>query len=219
MKKALHTARHYARRGIHHARHNKHVHRAVMVLVSLGLIGAGLIALWISQLQIPDLSVFETRQVAQSTKIFDRSGQVLLYDIHESAKRTVIPFDDISTYIKQATISIEDTNFYTHFGIEPKSILRAIIADIIPGGIRQGGSTITQQVIKNTVLTKDQTITRKLKEWFLAVKLERILTKDQILNTYLNETPYGGNIYGVEEASKSFFGKSAKDVTLAEAAY
>lgn len=223
MKKALHTTgrgiRHDAKRIAHHVRHNKHIHRGIMTLISLGLIGAGLIALWISQLQIPDLDVFETRKVAQSTKIFDRSGQVLLYDVHEDAKRTVIPFEDISPYIKNATIAIEDTNFYKHFGIEPKAILRAIIADIIPGGIKQGGSTITQQVIKNTVLTKDQTITRKLKEWFLAIKLEQILTKNQILDAYLNETPYGGNLYGVEEASKAFFGKSAKDVTLAEAAY
>jgi len=166
------------------------------------------------------LSVFEERKVAESTKIFDRTGEILLYDVHNDAKRTLIAFEDISRNIKNATIAIEDLEFYEHKGIKPSAILRAVLANITPGaGLTQGGSTITQQVIKNSVLTKDKTITRKLKEWILALKLEKTLTKDQILNTYLNENPYGGSIYGVEEASKTFFGKSAKDVTLAEAAY
>ncbi len=185
----------------------------VLIAISIGII-------WFATLKIPDLSVFETRKVAQSTKIFDRTGQILLYDVHNDAKRTIIPFDDISEKIKKAAIAIEDVNFYKHHGIEPTAILRAVISNITPGsGSTQGGSTITQQVIKNSILTKDKTITRKLKEWILAIKLEKSLSKDQILYTYLNENPYGGSIYGVEEASKTFFGKSAKDVTLAEAAY
>lgn len=174
---------------------------------------------WFATLKIPDLSAFESRKVAQSTKIYDRTGEILLYDVHSDAKRTVIPFENISPYIKNATISIEDVDFYKHFGIQPTAIIRAIIANIIGGGSVQGGSTITQQVIKNSLLTQDKTITRKLKEWILAIKVERVLTKDQIFETYLNENPYGGSLYGVEEASKAFFGKSAKDVTLAEAAY
>lgn len=197
----------------------KHLKALVLAVLSLGFIVGGMLAIWFSTLQIPDLSAFEARKVAQSTKIFDRTGEILLYDIHNDTKRTIIPFTDISENIKNATISIEDNNFYNHKGIEPTSIVRAVIANLTPGGISQGGSTITQQVIKNSVLTKDKTLTRKLKEWVLAMKLERVLTKDQIFNTYLNESPYGGNIYGVEVASKTFFGKSAKDVTLAEAAY
>ena len=183
------------------------------------LIMTGIMAIWFSTLQIPDLSAFEARKVAQSTKIFDRTGEILLYDVHSDAKRTIIPFSNISKHIKDATISIEDVEFYKHIGIQPSSIMRAVIANITGGGLTQGGSTITQQVIKNSVLTQDKTITRKLKEWILAIKIEKILTKDQIFETYLNESPYGGNIYGVEEASKTFFGKSAKDVSIAESAY
>ncbi len=192
----------------------------ILLFISFCLLLSGIGIVWFTTLKTPDLSVFETRKVAQSTKIFDRTGQVLLYDIHNDAKRTVILFENISKKIKDATIAIEDLEFYTHKGIKPTAIFRAILSNITPGSkITQGGSTITQQVIKNSILTKDKTITRKLKEWILAVKLERVLSKDQILNTYLNENPYGGSIYGVEEASKTFFGKTAKDVTLAEAAY
>lgn len=200
-------------------RRTKH-HKAIIALAISGVFvvfGAGII--WFSTLQIPDLSAFIARKVAESTKIYDRTGQVLLYDVHENTKRTLIPFENISPDIKNATVAIEDTEFYEHFGIKPTAILRAVIAGLTPGGLKQGGSTLTQQVIKNSVLTRDQTLTRKLKEWVLAIKLERVMTKDQILSTYLNETPYGGNIYGVEEASRVFFGKTAKDVTLAEAAY
>ncbi len=202
--------------------HSKRWHRiknSVLLLISLAVICVGIGIIWISTLQIPDLQSFEQRQVIQSTKIFDRTGQVLLYDIHQDAKRTIVGIDEISPFIKNATIAIEDTNFYSHHGIEPRSILRAIIADVTTSNYSQGGSTITQQVIKNSLLTQDKTITRKLKEWVLAVKLENVLTKDQILATYLNENAYGGNIYGVEEASRAFYGKTAKDVTLAEAAY
>ena len=191
-----------------------------MLFMSVGLIGASFIIIWFTTLKIPDLSVFEERKVSQSTKIFDRTGEILLYDVHNDAKRTLISYENISQKIKDATIAIEDAEFYSHKGIKPTAILRAVISNITPGsGATQGGSTITQQVIKNSILTQDRTITRKLKEWILAIKLEKVLTKDQILNTYLNENPYGGSIYGVEEASKTFFGKSAKDVTLAEAAY
>lgn len=200
--------------------HKKKIKNLVLLALSLGIILSGFGILWISTIKMPDISSFEQRRVAQSTKIYDRTGTTLLYDIHEDTKRTIIPFEEISPFIKKATLAIEDVEFYSHFGIKPTSILRAIIANITPGGgITQGGSTITQQVIKNAVLTRDKTPTRKIKEWVLAVKLEKILTKDQILSTYLNETPYGGNIYGVEEASRAFFGKSAKDVTLAESAY
>ncbi len=190
-------------------------------IFAISFIAAAGLLFWISTLEMPDLSSFEERRVLQSTKIYDRTGEILLYDLHQDVKRTVVPFENISRHIKNATIAIEDDQFYNHYGIEPMSILRAVIANFQEGNLLggQGGSTITQQVIKNSLLQREKTITRKVKEWILAIKLERIISKDEILGIYLNESPYGGTIYGVEEASQAFFGKSASEVTLAESAY
>jgi 1A family penicillin-binding protein len=179
----------------------------------------GLGLLWVSTLQIPALDSIEARKVSQSTKIYDSTGKILLYDVYQTTQRTVVPFEDISQYIKDATVSIEDKNFYTHHGIEPLSIIRALMVDVTTFHFTQGASTITQQVVKNSILTGDKTPTRKLKELVLALKLEKMLSKDQIFGMYLNEIPYGGSLYGAEEATQAFFGKPAKDVTLAEAAY
>ena len=198
---------------------NKLLKKMFVTCLSLGFLFLGIITLWISTFKMPDLQAFEERKVSQSTKIYDRTGKILLYDVHENTKRTQIPLENISDYIKKATISIEDEDFYTHNGIKFTSIIRAILANLTSGAYSQGGSTITQQVIKNSLLTTEKTITRKLKEWVLSLKLEGIMTKDQILSLYLNETPYGGNIYGVEEASKTFFGKSSSELSLAESAY
>jgi penicillin-binding protein 1A len=139
--------------------------------------------------------------------------------MHGGVKRTIVASEDISPYIKNATVAIEDEDFYKHHGIKLTSIARAILANLVSGGFSQGGSTITQQVVKNTLLTKDKKISRKLKEWVLAFKLDKALPKEKILEIYLNENPYGGNMYGIAEASAQFFGKEPKDVTLAEAAY
>lgn len=174
---------------------------------------------WLATIQLPDFNNFENRNIANSTKIYDRTGKVLLYNIHDNVRRTIVPIEEISPYIRQATISIEDAHFYEHFGFRPTSFIRAVIANIMSGGFAQGGSTINQQVIKNALLTKDKKISRKLKEILLSIKLDRELPKDIILQIYLNESPYGGTIYGVEEASLSFFGKKAIDITLTEAAY
>lgn len=192
---------------------------AFFVLLGGGLllIGGGL--LWVANLKIPDLDSFSTRQVSQSTKIFDRTGEILLYDVHSDVRRSVVPYGDISRNIKNATVAIEDAEFYEHSGVRPMSFLRAVLANIRDAGYSQGGSTITQQVIKNSLLTTEKSISRKLKEWILALKIERILSKDEILAYYLNESPYGGNMYGVEEASRSFFGKTSGDLSVAEAAY
>lgn len=181
----------------------------------------GLIILWASTFALPNLDNFEERKVSQSTKIYDRTGDVILFDVHGEITRTVIPFDQMSDYVKWATIAIEDDNFYNHKGIEPKAILRAIFTNLKEGNLfgGQGGSTITQQVIKNALLTSDKKISRKVKEWVLAPRLEKLMTKDEILATYLNEVPYGGTVYGVQEASRRFFSKDAKDLTLVEAAY
>ncbi len=192
-----------------------------IILFALGVVLLAIFLIWVSTLKIPDLSSFEERRVLQSTKIYDRTGEILLYDLHQDVRRTVVPFENINRNIKNATIAIEDDQFYNHYGVEPKAILRAVFTNLTQGDLLggQGGSTITQQVIKNSVLQNEKTLTRKVKEWILAIKLERNLSKDEILSIYLNESPYGGTIYGVEEASQSFFGKSASDITLAEAAY
>lgn len=181
---------------------------------------AGLL-IWVSTLEIPDLDSFEDRRVLQSTKLYDRTGEVMLYDLHEDVKRTVVPYENISRYLKNATVAVEDERFYSHRGVDIRAIARAFWVNLKRGDLLggQGGSTITQQVIKNSLLSSEKKLTRKVKEWILSVKLERMLSKDEILSIYLNESPYGGTIYGVEEASQSFFGKSAADVTLAEAAY
>ncbi|MFT5831942.1 MAG: 1A family penicillin-binding protein [Candidatus Paceibacteria bacterium] len=188
---------------------------AGFIIVSAGIL------IWISSLQIPDLSAFDERRVLQSTKIYDRTGEVLLYDLHQDVKRTIVPLEDMSRHIKNATVAIEDDQFYSHFGIDLRAIVRAAVSNFQDGDLLggQGGSTITQQVIKNSVLERDKKLSRKVKEAILSIKLERVLSKEEILEVYLNESPYGGTIYGVEEASQSFFGKTASDLTLPEAAY
>lgn len=194
---------------------------AAIVTLVLGFIGAGGLLLFISTLDIPDLSAFEQRRVLQSTKIYDRTGEIVLYDLNQDVRRTVVPYEDISRHVKNAAVAIEDDTFFSHFGIRPLRILKAVFDNLTTGDLLggQGGSTITQQVIKNALLERDKKLSRKIKEWILAIRLEQVLTKEEILWHYLNESPYGGTIYGIEEASRAFFGKSAADVTLAEAAY
>ncbi|MFA6227381.1 MAG: transglycosylase domain-containing protein [Candidatus Paceibacterota bacterium] len=216
-QKIRHLVHSTGKKAMYHGR--RHWKRILLSFIAIGFVFLGIIAIWISTFQMPDLNSFEARKVAQSTKIYDRTGKILLYDVHEGTKRTEIPFDNISRNLKNATVAIEDAEFYQHRGIQLKSIFRAILANITAGGYSQGGSTITQQVVKNSLLTTEKTISRKLKEWVLSLKIERILTKEQILSLYLNEAPYGGNIYGVEEACRTFFGKSSSEVSLAEAAY
>ena len=190
----------------------------VFLCVGLGIILTGIIFIWVSTLKLPDFKLFTERKVQNSTKIYDRTGEILLYDIHENIKRTVIPYEELGNNVKNATVAIEDSEFYNHRGIRLKSILRAVWSNI-SGGKVQGGSTITQQLIKNTLLTSEKSVTRKIKEWILSIKLEKVLSKEDILTLYLNEAPYGGNIYGIEEASKAFFNKKPLGLTLAEAAY
>ncbi|KND47978.1 MAG: penicillin-binding protein 1A [Parcubacteria bacterium C7867-006] len=198
----------------------KHGLRNILVfVVSCCVVIAGILLIWVSTFQIPSLETIEERKVSQSTKIYDSTGKILLYDVYHKAKRTIVPIDQISPYIKDATVSIEDKTFYTHHGVRPLAILRAILVDIATLNFTQGGSTITQQVVKKSLLVDDKSPARKLKELVLALKLEKMLTKEQILSMYLNENPYGGTIYGVEEASQAFFATSSNSVTLAQAAY
>ncbi len=188
------------------------------------IVGGTAFAFWFSSLKIPSVDNFKERKIANSTKIYDRTGKILLFDIHKDIRRTVVPSEKISRYAKEAIIAIEDHNFYKHSGVLWKSTIRAAFQTLLaklglPHGKVSGGSTLTQQVVKNTLLTRERTITRKIKEWILAYKLEKQMTKDEILTTYLNEAPYGGTIYGIQEASTVYFGKPASDLTLAEAAY
>ena len=181
-------------------------------LFSIGII-------FISSIKIPDFRSFGDRKVISSTKIYDRTGQILLYDINQNIKRTNISFDEMGSNIKNATVAIEDASFYNNSGIRITSIIRAGLSNFLGNGKTQGGSTITQQLVKNTLLTSNKTLLRKIEEWILAVKIDRSMPKEKILEAYLNEAPYGGAIYGVEEAAETYFGKNAQDLTLAEAAY
>ena len=203
-------------------RHKKKSNRKNLLFLIAGififLFSVGVV--YISSIKIPDFRSFGDRKVISSTKIYDRTGKFLLYDIHQDIKRTNIPFNEMGSNIKNATVAIEDSEFYNHKGIRITSIIRAVLSNILNiGGKTQGGSTITQQLVKNTLLTSKKTISRKFKEWVLAIKIDRSLPKEKILELYLNEAPYGGTIYGIEEASKNYFGKKAQDLTLAESAY
>ena len=167
---------------------------------------------------LPSPTKLNKRQVVESTKIYDRTGEHLLYEIHGEEKRTSIPLKDMSEIVRAATIAAEDQTFYQHYGVQFKAIARAAIYDLLGRKVSQGGSTITQQLIKNTVLTPERTFTRKVKEVILSVELEQKFSKDEILEMYLNEIPYGSNAYGIQAAAQTFFGKDAKDLKLAESA-
>lgn len=198
---------------------NHNFRALVTFLVSAVLIFGALILFWISSFKVPTSESIRERRVNESTKIYDRKGEVLLYDTGGDIRRSVVPIEEISRHIKNATIAIEDKEFYSHRGVKITAFIRATLVNILSLDFSQGGSTITQQVVKNSLLTSEKLISRKLKEWVLAIKLEQVMTKDEILSMYLNEIPYGGVVYGVEEASEAFFGKNSSEVTLAEAAY
>lgn len=167
---------------------------------------------------LPDLKTMDQRQIIESTKIYDRSGQILLYDVHGEEKRTVVGLQDISQPMVKAILAVEDADFYRHPGFDVKGLLRAAWANLQGKKIVQGGSTITQQLIKNTLLTRERTYARKIKELILALEMERRYSKDEILNLYLNQIPFGSNAYGAEAAALTFFNKRAKDLTIAESA-
>ena len=189
----------------------------LLVLVVLGLATGGLIYFYSLLKDLPVLKQISNHQLAQSTKIYDRTGEVLLYEIHAEENRTVIPFEEIPDYAKKATIVIEDGDFYKNPGFDWRAIVRAAFNDLIHGKT-QGGSTITQQLAKNAFLSPEKTLQRKIKELALAIQLERRYAKDEILAFYLNQIPYGSNIYGIEAATQSYFNKSAKEINLAESA-
>lgn len=161
---------------------------------------------------------FTERQLIESTKIYDRTGEILLYEIYGEEKRTVVSLNIIPNYLKEAVVATEDASFYHHYGVDLKGIIRAIAADFKLGSPAYGGSTIPQQLIRSTFLSAEKTAERKTKEIVLALELDRRYSKDQILEWYLNQVPFGGNSYGVEAASQTYFGKSVKDISVPEAA-
>ncbi len=167
---------------------------------------------------LPDPKRLRDREINESTQIFDRSGETELYAIHGDEQRTVVSLDEIPKNAINATIAVEDNNFYSHFGIDFRAIARAAWTNLRQRKIKEGASTITQQLVKNSFLAPSRTITRKIKEIILSLELEARFTKSEILELYFNQIPYGSNAYGIEAAANSFFGKHAKDLTLNESA-
>lgn len=195
----------------------KHIIRSI--LIGIGLIFfAMLVVFFLLIKDLPSPELLSSRQIPESTKIYDKTGKILLYEVFDEERRTVIPFVEIPQYVKNATIAIEDKDFYTHPAFDLKSFIRAAIANVVNGWGSQGGSTITQQLAKNAFLSREKTITRKIKELILAFRLEKKFTKDEILYLYLNQIPYGSNAYGVEAASQIYFQKPARELSLAQSA-
>jgi len=172
---------------------------------------------WLTILKgLPSPKELVTRDVEVSTKIYDRNG-VLLYKIYKDQNRTIVPLDQIPLHVRLATLAIEDAEFYVHPGFSVRGILRATLRNLKRGELT-GGSTITQQLVKNALLSSEKTIVRKIKEIILAVGVELVFTKDEILEMYLNEVSYGGTAYGIQEAAQLYFDKDVGKLTLAEAA-
>lgn len=191
--------------------------KPLSVLVLLGIISLTGLFAWYSR-GLPSPDQLMNRAVAQSTKIYDRTGEHLLYDIHGGQQRTIILLDQIPKYAIEATIALEDRNFYEHKGVSILGIIRGLIIAPFRGQRVQGGSTLTQQLVKNAILTNERTVARKIKEIILAYQIEKKFAKDQILQMYFNEIPYGSTAYGIESAAQMYFGKTTKDLTMAEAA-
>src|SRR3990170_5798261 len=189
----------------------------VKLLTLLGLVFAFGFVFWFSVIRdLPSPKALLSREQEVSTKIYDRNG-VLLYKIFKEKNRTPVPLEEIPLQVRLATLAAEDAEFYSHPGFSPRGILRAIIKNLRSGEL-SGGSTITQQLVKNALLSPEKTLTRKIREIVLSVETELTFSKDQILEMYLNEVSYGGTAYGVQEASRLYFGKDVDKLSLAEAA-
>jgi membrane peptidoglycan carboxypeptidase len=197
-------------------------------IMALKLLGIGIIAGFLLLVgvfayfrkDLPNLKDISGSNIGGSIRYYDKTGQTLLWEDYDAVKRITAPGDQIAQDMKDATIAIEDKDFYKHGGFDVRGILRAGVNDVFGTGGRQGGSTITQQLIKlNYNWTRDISYTRKVKELILAVELERSYSKQEILDGYLNAAPYGNVQYGVETAARDYFQKSAKDLTLDEAAF
>ena len=201
---------------------SRRLRRDLLIKLSItGLLGLAVLVVgtlaWVSR-DLPTAEGIVRRTVPQSTKIYDRTGEHLLYDIHGEEKRTAVELADIPDSLKFATLTAEDRDFYKHKGFRFTSMIRSLVVNLLRGGKVQGGSTITQQFIKNAIFTNEKLYTRKIKEIILSYQIERKFSKDEILKLYFNEIPYGSSAYGAEAAAQTFFGKSVKDINLAESA-
>ncbi len=169
--------------------------------------------------QTPDINTLLPPATAQTSFIYDRTGEHILYELHSEENREIISHAQIPDAVRVATVATEDSSFYSHHGLDFMAILRALKNDFQAGHAVQGGSTITQQLARNVYLNRDKTLQRKIMETVYAIKLERKFSKAQILDAYLNEVPYGSNAYGIEAAAQTFFQKPAISLTLDEAAF
>ncbi|OGH62256.1 MAG: hypothetical protein A2848_02455 [Candidatus Magasanikbacteria bacterium RIFCSPHIGHO2_01_FULL_50_8] len=184
----------------------------------IGFFCVTILIAWLTR-DLPDPDHLQDRVIVESTKMYDRTGKHLLYELYDEKKRTIVNIAELPRYVVDATIAIEDSHFYEHKGIRWTSLVRAVAANVLRLNSGRGGaSTLTQQLVKNAILTNERSFVRKIKEAILALQIERVYAKDQILKLYFNEIPYGSTNYGIESASQSYFGKPAKELTLAEAA-
>lgn len=180
------------------------------------LTGAGMFFYFSKDLPVPEK--FSERNYIQPTRIYDKTGKVVLYEIYGNQRRQVVLLSDIPLIAQQAVIATEDAHFYGHFGIDWRGVLRAILTNLKTGNATQGGSTISQQLVRNSLLTQKKTVGRKIQEAILTLQLERTYSKNEILGFYLNQIPFGPTLYGIATASQEYFGKDPSDLTIAEAA-
>jgi penicillin-binding protein 1A len=186
-------------------------------MIVSSVMAGGLVGLAISFRNLPDVRVLRNYVPSETSYIYDING-TLLHSLHDEANREVVDTDEMSPHLKRAVLAVEDSYFYSHNGINPSSVGRALLANAEAGSTVEGGSTITMQLVKNLFLTPERAISRKVAEAVLALRLEQIFSKDEILEMYLNQVYWGHNNYGVETAAQSYFNKSAADLTLPEAA-
>ncbi|PSN20158.1 penicillin-binding protein [filamentous cyanobacterium CCP5] len=185
-------------------------------MLASSVAAGGLVGLAISFRNLPDVRVLRNYVPSETSYIYDVKG-TLLYSLHDEANREVVDLSEISPHLSRAVLATEDSYFYSHNGINPSSVGRALLANVQAGSTVEGGSTITMQLVKNLFLTPERTVSRKVAEAVLALRLEQIFSKDEILEMYLNQVYWGHNNYGVETAAQSYFNKSARDLNLAEA--
>jgi len=195
----------------------KKVLKVLFLLLSAGVTAAFFVFLYYAK-DLPRPEKFTEKQMIQPTEIYDRTGKTLLYRIYGEEKRELVNLEEIPKYLQQAVVATEDANFYSHYGVDFKGIIRAVLLDLVIQEPKYGGSTLSQQLIRSSFLTLDKTISRKIKELILTLELERRYSKDEILGFYLNQIPLGENAYGMAAASKTYFGKPVSEVSLPEAA-
>ncbi|MHC5746543.1 MAG: transglycosylase domain-containing protein [Nostoc sp.] len=188
-----------------------------ITMVASSVLAGGLVGLAISFRDLPDVRQLRTFFPSETSYIYDIKGK-LLASIHGEANREVVTLNQISPNLKRAVLASEDSHFYDHHGINPVGIGRAALVNWAAGGVREGGSTITMQLVKNIFLSQKRAVTRKIAEAVLAIRLEQVLSKDHILEMYLNQVYWGHNNYGVQTAARTYFKKSAENLTLGESA-